>query len=260
MGKVIPDSTVSGSPDDKLVLHGVGPMGNTASSVSPFVTKVELFLRIMGLDYEADVNFGGPKGKIPWITHGEVVLGDSTFIIEYLKNTYKSSVKMKEPETPMQKAINTSVLHICEDNLVYGINYYRVLKPEGFALVRTFMQGLMPIPFRWFMPYVLRRSERHHLYEQGLTRHSEHDIETILTSSLAALSTFLGDQTNFFGADPCETDCIAFGFLDQYLHEGTTTSAPTLVKQFPNLVRFVDNVRSQYFSEDHPSKFVGRKP
>ena len=68
--------------------------------------------------------------QIPWITHGDVVLGDSTFIVEYLKNTYRGRVKMKEPQTPEEKAINVSCLHICEGNLVYAIPYYRVLKPE----------------------------------------------------------------------------------------------------------------------------------
>eukprot|EP00803_Ostreobium_quekettii_P005878 evm.model.scf_86.6 EVM.evm.TU.scf_86.6 scf_86:52897-53364(+) len=65
--------------------------------------------------------------QIPWITHGDVVLGDSTFIIDYLKHTYKGTLKIREPETPQQKAVNNSCLHICEGNLVFGIPYFRFL-------------------------------------------------------------------------------------------------------------------------------------
>ncbi|CAD7705474.1 unnamed protein product [Ostreobium quekettii] len=254
MPKAIPDSAKSGSPGDRLVLHGSPPMGDLASASSPFVAKVELFLRIMGIDYDADFNMNGPKGKIPWITHGDVVLGDSTFIIEYLKNTYKGKLKIKEPETPQHKAINNSCLHICEGNLVYGIAYYRFLNPSGFAESKKFFDSLIPIPMRWFFPYLFQRTVRKNLYQQGLTRHSENDVNAILTASFSALSTFLGDQPYFLGDEPCETDCIVFAPLEGYLYDGTDTPGARLVRQFPNLVRFVDRLRARYFPVDKPGK------
>ncbi|CAD7698786.1 unnamed protein product [Ostreobium quekettii] len=254
MGNAIPDSAKSGDPSARLVLHGSPPNGDTASSGSPFVAKVELFLRINGLDYDADVDWRGPKGKIPWITHGNVVLGDSTFIIDYLKNTYRSTTKIKEPETPMQKAINTACLHMCEDNLMYGIIYYQFAHPEGFLVTKQRLEARTPVPFRWILPALAQLQGQSILHKQGLGRHSDKDVSFILSSSLSALSTYLGNGKYFFGDAPCETDCIAFAFLDQYLHDEACAAGGTLVKQFPNLKDFVDRLRARYFPEARPSK------
>eukprot|EP00803_Ostreobium_quekettii_P005882 evm.model.scf_86.10 EVM.evm.TU.scf_86.10 scf_86:126600-129610(+) len=234
-------------------------MGALSSSASPFVTKLELFLRVAGIDYDADFNIKGPKRQIPWITHGNVVLGDSTFIIQYLKNTYKGTSKIKEPETPQQKAINNSCQHICEHNLLMGMPYYRMLSPKGFAVTKQYFASLFPIPFCWVFPHLLRWDLRNRLYRQGITRHSENDIKTLLTSSLSALSTFLGDQAYFLGDEPCETDCIVFGLLEGYLYDGTDTPAAGLVREFPNLVRLVDNLRAKYFPENNQGKIRLKK-
>ena len=71
-----------------------------------------------------------PLNQVPWITHGDVVLGDSTFIVEYLKNTYKGQLRLKEPETPQEQATNVSCLQICGNDLVYGLLYFRFVKPK----------------------------------------------------------------------------------------------------------------------------------
>eukprot|EP00803_Ostreobium_quekettii_P005879 evm.model.scf_86.7 EVM.evm.TU.scf_86.7 scf_86:68944-69502(+) len=74
MPKAIPDSAASGNAGDRVILHGGPPMGNLASSFSPYVAKTELFLRVAGIDYDADVNYKGPKGKVP---HDGVPADDS---------------------------------------------------------------------------------------------------------------------------------------------------------------------------------------
>ena len=59
-------------------------------SRSPFVMKIDCYLRMMGLLYER-VHWHGPsdfqrapKGEIPWIEDGESKIADSGFIVDYL--------------------------------------------------------------------------------------------------------------------------------------------------------------------------------
>ena len=64
MTETIPDSAKSGNPDDRVLLHGMASVNSLASSLSPYVAKVEAFLRFIGLEYDVDSNFKGPKGKV----------------------------------------------------------------------------------------------------------------------------------------------------------------------------------------------------
>ena len=57
-------------------------------NASPFCMKLEAWLRMAGLPYEA-VNDGdvlrAPRGKLPWIEDGPAKVSDSHFAIEHLK-------------------------------------------------------------------------------------------------------------------------------------------------------------------------------
>ena len=57
---------------------------------SAFCVKVELYMRMAGIPYELALGDprDAPKGKVPWINDDGHILGDSTFIIEYLKTKY----------------------------------------------------------------------------------------------------------------------------------------------------------------------------
>lgn len=61
MAQVIPDSVEKGNPDDNLVLYGFGTVNDTAGSRSPFVGKVEAFLRMNGIPYEVEPLSGVDK-------------------------------------------------------------------------------------------------------------------------------------------------------------------------------------------------------
>lgn len=52
----------------KVILHAL-PRAYTCPNISPFVIKLETYLRIKNIDYEIDFSKPfGPFGKSPWIT------------------------------------------------------------------------------------------------------------------------------------------------------------------------------------------------
>src|SRR5262249_35269940 len=68
-----------------IQLHGFAPLWGL-SDLSPFVTKVEVYLRLAKLPFEmvpfSPASFlGAPKGKLPYITDGGEKIPDSSFII-----------------------------------------------------------------------------------------------------------------------------------------------------------------------------------
>ncbi|CAD7699805.1 unnamed protein product [Ostreobium quekettii] len=259
MGKGLPvvkDSVTAGDASKPLVVYGFEPWGSTASSSSPFVAKVETFLRMAGIDYEANPSMeGSPKGKVPFIKQGDVTLGDSTFICEYLKNTYKGSLKTKEPDTAEGKAIATACQLLCEDHLYHGLIYFRWGTPKGWAVTRKYLSGMVPMLLRPVVPGMVRKGLLKALHMQGLSRHSEKDVIFLLTSSMTALSNFLGDKKYITGDEPCPADASVFGALDNYLNDDMDLETSRIVKQFPNLVGYVTDIRQTYYPESNPTKF-----
>lgn len=67
------------------MLHGMYGNSKYLPSVSPFVLKLETYLRFAKLPYEVDkVDIWGPKDKTPWVSYDGQLLADSQFIIELL--------------------------------------------------------------------------------------------------------------------------------------------------------------------------------
>lgn len=62
----IKDSEKSGKPQDTVILHGF-PSRNGTSSASPFVGKIELYLRMNSIPYEikmTNTQMKAPKKKV----------------------------------------------------------------------------------------------------------------------------------------------------------------------------------------------------
>ena len=73
-------------------LHAFAPLWELVD-ISPFVTKVDVYLRLVELPYKL-VPFSmesftaAPKGKLPYIVDGYETIADSNFIVDYLKKKY----------------------------------------------------------------------------------------------------------------------------------------------------------------------------
>lgn len=68
--------------------------GKVGPSVSPFVIKLETYLRLAKIPYQVDKgDIWGPKGKTPWITYNGVHMGDSQIIIKFLSK-YHQNIKI----------------------------------------------------------------------------------------------------------------------------------------------------------------------
>lgn len=261
MVQCVRETPKSGDPTKPLVIVGLPTIGDVASSGSPFVGKLDLYCKMADIPYTPEKNIGGgPKGKIPYIRHGDNVLGDSTFIFEYLKNTYSDKTQALEPKTVKDKATAIACQRICEDHLYFGIIHFRWIDDKGFRGTSKYIGGVGIIP-RPLLPIALRavrKKQRSTLAAQGLGRHRAEDLEALLSADFEALSGFLGDQDYILGAEPSEPDAVVFAMLDSCLNDGNGTKLPELVKKFPNLVEYVQRIRSRYYSGGKDDSFAAK--
>lgn len=57
----IPDSVEKGSAAEEVVLYGFRAMNDTVGSMSPYVGKVETFMRMNDIPYRGEVLMGGAE-------------------------------------------------------------------------------------------------------------------------------------------------------------------------------------------------------
>lgn len=117
-------------------------------NIIPFCCKLETWLRITKIDYEAvDVPDPrkGPKGKVPFIEDAGRRLGDSSAIIEHLKSTRKI-----DPDAHLDEAQrDTSLLvqRTLEEHYAFIVLYTHFIRAEGWRETRAFFNAI-PAPVR----------------------------------------------------------------------------------------------------------------
>src|ERR1700723_1571530 len=107
-----------------LTVHKFGPAWGLPD-ISPFVVKLETYLRLAGIPYgtkNADPR-KAPKRKIPYIVDDAVVLGDTRFIIEHLET--KRGISLDARLTPRDRALATAFQSMLEEHLYFVMVYER---------------------------------------------------------------------------------------------------------------------------------------
>ena len=114
-----------------ITLYGFGP-GFGLPEISPYVTKTEVQLKMMGLDYvkQQAMPDNSPKGQLPFIDDGEVV-ADSTFIRRHLERKHDFDLDAGLDER--QRAEAWAIERMIENHFNWAFTYTRWMMPENFA-------------------------------------------------------------------------------------------------------------------------------
>jgi len=225
---------------------GWGVPFNTAA---PFPLKLETWLRMAEIPYEfviANDPNKGPKGKSPWIEYGKVRMGDSSLIIEDLEKRF--GVDFDAHLDAQQRALAVSIQRMLEEHFHQCFEHQLFFGKGGEERLQE-LANTMPIPLRWLVPIVLRRTFTTQLYARGMGRHAEEVIIAQGKSDLDALSVLLGDQPYFLGDKPSSIDACVFGFLGVSLYVAGDNPLYQYGASIENLMRYCERMRTRYFPE-----------
>ena len=219
-------------------------------SVSPFCLKLDAWLRMADIPHRsvtATTPFGGPKGKAPWIEHGDKKIGDSSLIIEYLKAEYQ--VDPDAHLSPEQKGVAVAIQRLIDENLYWAMVHDRWLKPENWSALKGTVLGGIPAPVRMIMAPFARRGVRAQIVGHGMGIHSAEEIATIAGRDIDALSAILGDKDYFFGDRPSATDAVVYGQLANIHSVGFASPMKPMIAAHANLVAFIDRFKALYYPD-----------
>jgi glutathione S-transferase len=217
-------------------------------NLSPFCCKLETWLRMNGIAYEAVDTPDprkGPKKKLPFIEESGRRLADTSVIIDHLKAS-----RGIDPDAHLdarQGAIALLVQRTLEEHYAFVTVYTHFVRDEGWQHTGKF--DFVPAFIRPLAATMVRGQMKKILWMQGILRHPDEDIiEAGLHDWRAVLSVMSGGPY-FFGDNPTTADAIVFGAL------ATTvlTPIPSPIRDFlrarPEVVSYAERMRAQFFPE-----------
>ena len=164
-------------------------------NASSFCLKLETYLRMVEIPFESvyTIEMGkAPKGKMPYIIDGDRKIGDSNFIIDYLKQTYGD--RLDDRLTASDRAISLAMRRLIEENLYWAMIHNRWFEPKNWELTKeAFFKEFPPI-LKAIVPNLARKDMQKQLQGHGMGKHSSTEIYAIGSADLLALSDFLSDK------------------------------------------------------------------
>lgn len=219
-------------------------------NMSPFCAKLETYLRLAKVPYE--IRFGdprkAPKGKIPFIEDGDVRMGDSGLIIDYLKGRYGDPLDAHL--SAEEKARLLTIRRMIEEHTYFCMLHLRWSSEGSWPYVRDFFLPFLPKGIGGLIMRQVRKQVLSRAHHQGVGRHTRAEITALAKSDIDAYATLLGDKAYFLGDRPTSLDATMFGFLVNVMKTPWQCEVKDHALSKPNLVAYLDRILATYWAEE----------
>ncbi|HEY2531570.1 MAG TPA: Tom37 metaxin N-terminal-like domain-containing protein [Xanthobacteraceae bacterium] len=218
-------------------------------NISPFCCKLETWLRITKIPYEVvDVPNPrkGPKGKVPFIEDAGQRLGDSSAIIDYLKDT-----RQVDPDVHLddsQSSTSLLVQRTLEEHFAFITLYTHFIRDDGWRETRAFFDA-MPAPVRPLVTFLLRKQMRKALWLQGISRHSDKEIMNAAMSDWMAVLAAMSDGPYFHGDRPSSIDATLLGALATTVLTPIQSPIRDFLRSQSKCVTYAERMMGTFFPE-----------
>lgn len=243
---------------DVVYVYGISRTSKMCGvlQLSPFVLKLETFLRMTNIKYKYVTTMQpSSKKQIPWIELNGKPYADSTFIIKTLSNYFK--VDTEKHLTAEQRGVSVAFQEMMDNYFVWTYVHYRYVT-EINTFLEMFVKGIFnnqpPFPMnvlpRFMISSLIRRAVDKKLYAHGIGRHTAEEIAQIGVEEIHAISNVLGTKQFLMGEEPSMVDCWMFGHLTQVLYCPINFPyKPLLYGECQNVKEYVDRMRNKFWPD-----------
>ena len=227
-------------------------------SNSPACAKLETWLRMAGVEYDKPALdlARAPKGKIPFVGEGEgddeVLMGDSTLIIEHLRQT--RGVDLDAALSARDRAISLAFRRMLKENVYWAAVVSRYSSANNWALYGPILgaaivpDGSAEVQMEAAEDY--RKMILGTAHAHGLGRHSMDEIALIFKQDVDALSELLGDNEWMMGGEePTTLDATVFGYVGNFIDTPYSDPCCDYARTLSNLDQLCERIRARYFPE-----------
>jgi glutathione S-transferase len=223
--------------------------------VSPFVSKIDCFMRMAGIPFQLVTLPQGdltrtPKGKLPVIDDDGVIVSDTVLIEMYLNRKFGDPLDAHLSRE--QRAIGVAFSRMFDDSFYWFLVQMRYRRDEDFAVYdpiwETFLAFVPPearaAPVREFRERLLRQ-----FFHSGKGRNSEKEVETMAFQQFDAIADFLGDKPYLFGDRPSTVDAAAYASLSHAMFVPFPSPIGRYGNSKPSLLAYVNRIQAQFYPE-----------
>ncbi|PMD47749.1 hypothetical protein L207DRAFT_576510 [Hyaloscypha variabilis F] len=236
---------------------------------SPFVTKLELRLRLARIKYvtaEGDPRTA-PTGKIPYLSISSassppLQIGDSSLITQHLiRAGLMQDLNAEAALDERDKALDLAVQALFEDKLYFFNMRERWI--DNFYVQREEVLGEKPWVVRWLVGGVIWRSHVKTLYGQGTGRFSAEEARGFREEIWVRLEGMLGESRRrregrgkekecfwcLGGEQPTGCDATVFGFVCSALFAESSPESRKFVRGLEAVVDYANRIHDEYFPD-----------
>lgn len=216
---------------------------------SPFCVKLELWLKLAGIEYtvkEQVMPGSSPKKKIPYVIIDGAAMGDSTLIIEHL--TKSRGIDPDNGLSARDRALDQAVWAMCDERLYWYCVHDRWLSDGWPVVAETFFGGI-PLPLRPVIKFFAQRGVRKQLWDQGTGRHTPDEILAMARRDIDALAAIVGDGPYVHGDQMRSIDAVVYAFVVNLTEVELDTPVTEAARAHANLVAYARRITEQYFPE-----------
>ena len=248
-----------------MIVYRYGyPAGANTPDISPFVVKLETWLRMSGIPYETRTGTKRemPKLKLPVALIDGQLIADSTFIIEHLQKTDPRALR-DQHLSASQRAAAEALKALLESHLYFVSYYFRWCVPENFDIYRPMLldyaRRITPAWQRALLPVIgqlvlslVRKDRAKQAWQQGMARHSYDEVAHLGISAWEAVATLLADQPYFLGTQPSTIDATCFAFIHTVIKHPFPSPMQEFVQSHEKLVAYHDRIWNDYWASAYP--------
>ncbi len=216
---------------------------------SAFCVKLEIYLRMAGIEYKLEEGepTDAPKGKVPWITHGDDLIGDSSLIIDYLKQQFGDPLDARLTES--EWALGHALQKMLEESLYFVSSYSKWADDESFSIYAAELFQDMNEEQLAYVPDMVRGKVIEKFKAQGIGRHSSEEVYRIGCKDVVSFSRILGDQNYLFGDAPTSFDASALGVIGNIKDGPFPSPVRDAIRADAKLSDYIDRMRKAWFSD-----------
>lgn len=223
------------------------------STVTPFGTKLETYLRMAGVRYERVSKMrptSTPKGKLPIVVDEDgTAIGDSQLIIEHLET--KNGQPLDGKLDDAQRALGHFVRRTFDEAFYWIAVWSRWSDDTGWAHMKTEAFAAIPSGARPIAAPLVRRMMRNQLHAQGTGRHAPAEVVAMGKADLTSFSRLLGDRAFTLGGEsPTTVDCSAYAFLAHLTLTGFEGPLQEHARSLKNLPAYVQRIHDRWWRSE----------
>jgi glutathione S-transferase len=235
-----------------IKLYKFGPAFGLPDA-SPFVMKLETYLRISGQKYEAnngDVR-KAPRKQMPFVEVDGKVVPDSQAVINMLEGSREP--KLDAHLDAGQRAVAIALRSMLEEHLYFNVLYMRWVTDDGWTVFEPSLREMLgnfgvPGIMRGMVSKSARKQVINRVATQGVGRQPRTELVARSLEMIDAFSQQLGDRAYVCGDKPTTFDATAYAWAAGLLCPAFDNELLKHTKTKKNLVDYEGRLKGQYWA------------